>query len=95
MGCSDVVVLSRASIQPLMGAGLEALMAKVKWTVTMDEMGYVRVNHSQRGQICVAVLTADGKATDISFERDSDRKSNMIRQPALYALNRWLDGRQK
>lgn len=66
-------------------------MAKVTWTVERDDR-YVKVRHSKRGVICAALLSRDGKLTDIGFLNDADLKSNMIRMPAMAALQRWEDG---
>lgn len=53
------------------------------------EDGYVKVVHDKRGTICAAILR-NGKLEDITFIHESDRRSNMIRMPAMTALQNWL-----
>ena len=67
---------------------------KVKWTVELDRP-YVKVYHSRLGLICAGtILPATGRITDIAFLEDRYRRSNMIRIPAMVALERWQKDQQ-
>jgi len=52
------------------------------------EDGYVKVVHDKRGTICAGVLLAD-RVHDITFTSEEYRKQNMIRMPAMTALQNW------
>lgn len=62
---------------------------KVRWDVNLNDDGYVRVVHSERGVICAGRIDRDGRITDIAFLNEDDRKCNMIRMPAMTALAKW------
>ncbi len=55
--------------------------------------GYVRCEHSKRGLICAGVLK-NGRLSDVSFLRDEDIKCNMIRMPAMMAMQKWEKAKQ-
>jgi len=52
------------------------------------EDGYVKVVHDKRGTICAGILK-DGRIQDVTFISEEFRKQNMIRMPAMVALQNW------
>lgn len=61
---------------------------KVKWEVRLEDR-YVKVFHSKRGLVAAGELDRDGRIVNIAFLNPADYKSNMVRMPAMSAMQNW------
>jgi hypothetical protein len=67
--------------------GAEMRMSRQHTVIVED--GYVKVKHDRLGTILGCVLR-EGKPHDVTFVRPEYQKQNMIRMPAIVALQNWV-----